>query len=456
VPITVETPLGAFPVVGVAGREALSELFRFRLELVAENAVPLPLDRLVGNAAFVRFDDGRTVRHFSGICARASQGERDARVTAYDVELVPSFWLLTRTAGSRAFERLSVPEIVGRTLPPGSTSIELGTPFHAREYVVQYRETDFDFVSRLLEEEGIFYFFRHTPGGHELVLANTPTGHPDLGTIRFDARAGAGTIFAWEKTQELRSGKVTLRDHNFQLPEPVVEATATIQESVPVGTVEHRLRLDANEALELYDYPGGYAQRFDGVDPGGGEQPAELEKIFEDAARTTGVRMEEETARSLEVAGGSTVPTLAAGHAFALDGHADGNGRYVVTSVEHRAESAAGSSRITYSNTFTCIPAGLPYRPRRRTPQPVIPGVQPAVVVGPPGEDVFTDKHGRVKVQFHWDREGSSSVWIRVTQPFGQAAPIPEIGDEVLVAFMHGDPSRPYVVGGLFNPPEDR
>jgi type VI secretion system secreted protein VgrG len=463
VPLTLTTPLGpgALALTALSGSEALSDLFRFRLEAVADNSRQIPFGALLGQQIVVRVEPAAgPVRYFNGICARVSQGQRDARVTAYELEVVPSFWLLARRAQSRAFQRLSIPQILERVLGGASVRFELEAQYHAHEYCVQYRETDFEFASRLMEEEGIFYFFRHTDQGHTLVVADTPDSHPELPAVQFDPRGSAGTIFSWEKSQELTAGKVTLRDHNFELPDSNLEGQATIQPSVRAGAVEHTLALPTVQSLEVYDYPGYYAGRYDGIDPGGREQPGELEKMLADAPRAAQLRMQAEAATALTVAGSSTAAMLTAGHKFALTRHFDGDGAYVLTGVRHSAEASPDGGRLSYSNSFTCIPEALPFRPPPRTPRPVVPGTQTAVVVGPPAEEIFTDKYGRVKVQFHWDREGKSSVWIRVAQqPVGGSSFLPEVGDEVLVAFEHGDVRRPYILGKLWNttdPPPER
>jgi type VI secretion system secreted protein VgrG len=212
----------------------------------------------------------------------------------------------------------------------------------------------------------------------------------------------------------------------------------------------------------LYDYPGGYAKRFDGIGPGGGEQPAELQKIFTAAERTAAIRMDEEALASLVIDAASNARSFTSGHRFALEQHPNGDGAYVITRVEHTIrvkDPGAGERGLQYENRFTCIPEALPFRPSRITPRPVIAGTHTAVVVGPAGEEIFTDKYGRVKVQFHWDREGKrdsdSSCWIRVAQIFSADRGvfwIPEIDDEVIVAFEAGDPDRPYVLGAVFNP----
>jgi type VI secretion system secreted protein VgrG len=463
----VSTPLGpdAFQLTRLTGEEALSQLFVFKLDLVAESE-SVPFESIVGQEVTAHLEvPGRAPRHFSGICNRFSQGSR----TMYHAEILPSVWLLTRTTRSRIFQDLSVPDILERVFQGRNVTFQLAGNYQPRAYCIQYRESDFDFASRLMEDEGIWYFFRHESGGHTLVVADTPQAHPAVGDpLVYDARGeprlGQPEVFAFEKTAELRSGKYTLRDYDFEVPSNALQAQATIQQTVQVGSVVHHLALPVNRDLELYDYPGGYAERFDGVDPGGGSRPGEIAKLIADAARTVQLRMQEEAATGLTLAGASVYPGLVAGYRFALTRHFDGNGEYVLTSVRHSASlPAGGGGGLEYSNSFTCIPAGLPFRPQRTTPVPVIPGPQTAFVVGPTGQEIFSDKYGRVKVQFHWDREGrrdaNSSCWIRVAQPFaGGALVLPRIGWEVVVAFDEGDPDRPVILGRVYNaddPPPD-
>jgi type VI secretion system secreted protein VgrG len=287
-------------------------------------------------------------------------------------------------------------------------------------------------------------------------VGNAPTGFPPLpAPIPYD-RTGAtdgaaGVIFAWEKEQQLRSGLVTLRDHAFELPTNALEFQAHIQETVLAGAVTHWLHVAGNDGLENYDYPGGYAKRFDA-----GHQA----ELVADGARTVGIRMQEEALASLQIDGRGNAEKLTAGGSFTLKSHFDGNGGWVVTSIDHTARARKGTSTpATYSNGFTCIPAALPFRPSRTTPRPAISGVQTAVVVGPAGEEIYTDRYGRVKVQFFWDRQGkkdeNSSCWIRVAHPTAQpGAPpalIPPIGSEVVVAFEEGDPDRPLIIGTVDN-----
>ena len=400
----------------------------------------MPFDALVGRPMTIQLRGGQGPgRFFSGICSRFSQGARGPALTAYRAEVVPWLWLLTRKAGSRIFHEQSVPEIAQQVALGGDVTFELQSPHEARDYCVQYRETDFNFVSRLMEEEGIWFFFRHTSAGHRLVVADSSASHPNLGTAAF--RTGGGReprVFEWTKTQELRSGKVTLRDHAFELPHDDLEATSPIPASVQVGGVRHQLLLPANQGLETYDFPGGYAERFDGVAPGGGDQPGELAKILPVGQRTAGFRAQEEAVASVGVTGASLYRNFTAGHGFALRGHFNGDGRYVLTSVTHRARvigdvRTAGPNDLDYGNTFTCIPEALQFRPPRATPKPVVEGTQTAYVVGPPRPG---DLHGQV-------RPGEGAV------PLGPPGQVIELGSGRRTPcgprnrLPHGPPDRP-------------
>jgi type VI secretion system secreted protein VgrG len=393
---------------------------------------------------------------------------------------VPRLWLWTKSARSRIFQHLTVPDILKKVLQGLDAAFELSGKWEPRDFCVQYRETDFNFTSRLMEEEGIYYYFKHTSGGHKLVVANTPASHADLPTgskviyknLSQSTAHDQDIIYDWGKTQEVTSGKVTLWDHCFELPHKHLEADRTIQESIAVGQATHKLKVGDNGKLEVYDWPGEYAQRFDGIDKGGGERPPELQKIFEDNQRTAGIRMQQEAAGGVVIQGASNCRQLTAGHKFTLatlptDAIAKllkPDGAYVLTGVSHAARlggtyTSGGDTGFDYHNSFTAVPLALPFRPPRTTPKPVVPGSQTAVVVGPPGEEVFTDKYGRVKVQFHWDREGKnnadSSCWLRVTQPWAGKRWggffIPRIGQEVIVDFLEGDPDQPIVVGCVYN-----
>jgi type VI secretion system secreted protein VgrG len=473
-PLSVTTPLGpdAMLLIAVRGEEALSTLFSFEFDCLAENATDVPFDKLLGQKATAAIKLGESEnRYVSGIVSRVSQQSRDQTFTTYRLTVVPQFWLLTRRRQSRIFQYLSVPDILKKVLAGLDVSYEIQGTFEPREYCVQYRESDFEFASRLMEDEGIYYFFKHTSSGHTLVLANTPQSHPDTepSEVIYEEITGGNRpeerILSWEKVQELRSGKSTLWDYSFELPGKHLEAEKKIVETVEAGTVSHKFKVGGNDKLEIYDYPGGYANRFDGINRGGGESPSELQKIFKDNTRTVEIRMQEEAACGLVIRGVSSCQGLTAGYRFKLERHFNADGAYVLTAVKHTAtltgdyRSSGGDVNLDYENTFSCIPFALPFRPPRVTPIPHVYGAQPAVVVGPAGEEIYTDKYSRIKVQFPWDRQGTnngdSSCWVRVATPWAGKQwgmiHIPRAGQEVLVEFVDGDVDHPIVVGSVYN-----
>jgi type VI secretion system secreted protein VgrG len=473
-PLSVTTPLGkdALLLTAFQGVEGVSRMFSYRLELLAENETAIGFDRLLGQRITVRLAmPGDEERFFNGLCKRVSQGHRDQTFTRYHMEIVPQLWLLSKKAQSRIFQHLSVPDILKKVLDGIDASWEIQGTFKPRDYCAQYRETDFNFASRLMEEEGIYYFFKHADGSHKMVVANSPASHaplPAQSRLIYEEVEGGGRdearIVSWQKSQELRSGKYTLWDHCFELPNRNLESQSSVTDSVTVGRVTHKLNVGGNDKLEVYDFPGEYAQRFDGVDAGGGDRPSDVQNIFEDGRRTVGIRIEEETLPSVTIEGASTCRHLVSGHRFTLDRHFNADGQYVLTAVQHVATlgldyRSEGPDRFEYRNTFTCIPFATPYRPLRTTPKPFVQGGQTATVVGPPGEEIFTDKYGRVKVQFHWDREGkrdqNSSCWVRVAQNWAGKRWgiifIPRIGQEVVVDFLEGDPDQPIITGRVYN-----
>jgi type VI secretion system secreted protein VgrG len=478
--LAVTTPLGTDVLLlqRFAGEEVISRLFRFELDLLAESTATIAFDSILGQGVTVTLmmPDG-TPRYFNGIVSRFTQGQRipsaqgGGTFTGYRAEVVPRLWMLKRTYQSRIFQQLAVPDILKKVLTGLSVNYQLQGTYLSRDYCVQYRESDFEFASRLMEEEGIFYFFTHSNGSHQMVVADTPQSHPDVPgatTLIYETIEG-GTrtedrVHRWEKSQALRSGKYRLWDSCFELPGKNLEAVKPTLDSVQVGTVTHKLKVGGNDQLEIYDYPGGYAQRFDGVTPSGGDRAADVQNIFKDNARTVGIRMQEETAASMLLDGASTCRQLGAGYKFTLDRHFNGNGAYVLTRVEHLATAGEAytmgkDDSPPYTNTFHCIPAALPFRPARTVPRPRIDGTQTAVVVGNSGDEIFTDKYGRIKVQFFWDRQGQndadSSCWIRVASPWAGTqwgiVHVPRVGQEVVVAFEEGDPDRPIVVGSVYN-----
>lgn len=482
---SVTTPLGKDTLLATSlnADESLSQLFHFNVGVIADVKQDVAFDKLLGQSvtATILYPGTGDKRYFNGICQRVSQGESDINYAHYRLELVPKVWLLTKKQQSRIFQHLTIPEILKVVFQGFDVNYDgIQGTFEKRDFVVQYRETDFDFASRLMEDEGIYYYFKHNDGKHEMTLANTPQGHADVTykpevmykNVNQAPSQDDDFIYDWAKSQEVTSGKVTLWDHTFELPHKHLEAEQQIQDNTTVGGASHKLAVAENSKLEIYDYPGTYAGRFDGVDKGGGDQPAELQKIFTDNKRTTNIRMQELAAASVNAHGTSTCRQFSAGHKFqvktlgndGLTAPLKPAGQYVITRVSHSAVMpdeyrSGGTQDFTYRNTFTVMPATTPFRPPRTTYKPTVYGAQTAQVVGPSGEEIFTDKYGRVKVQFHWDREGKrnadSSCWVRVGTLWAGRGwgmiHIPRIGQEVIVDFLEGDPDQPIIVGNVYN-----
>ena len=432
--IRVSTPLGKDKLLlqRFTGEEGLSMPYLFTLDMASEDAAvdPSALLRKPVCVTVVLPDGSERLIH--GRIRRFVQLGRNEALTSYQAEMVPWLWFLSLSSDCRIFQQLSVPEIVEKVFTEhGFTDFQLRTSgsYAKRDYCVQYRETHLDFVSRLLEEEGIFYFFEHTAEKHTLVLADAtsairPCPKRDKAQFRPEATYhDDDVITSCTIEQVARTGKVALTDYNFETPSASLDATSS-----------------GEAPEELYDYPGSYAER---------------------------------EAGSQILRGRSTCRAFQAGFRFTMQDHyrRDLNKAYTITRVYHGAGSggflASSGDEFDYQNQFEAIPHAVPYRPARRTPRPIVHGTQTAVVVGPRGEEIYVDKYARVKVQFHWDRLGkndeSSSCWIRVASTWAGknwgAIQIPRIGQEVIVDFLEGDPDQPIITGRVYNaaqmPPYD-
>ncbi len=414
-PLKITTPLGpdVLLITNLRGREAISRLFQFQLNLIADRQKlsEIHFDRILGQSVTVEMAlrTGDT-RHFNGLVRRFTQGVRDDNFVAFRAEVVPRLWVLTKKVQCRIFQHVSVPDILKRVLSDHHVDHEwTGTgTYYPRDYCVQYRESDFDFVSRLMEEEGIYYYFKHSAGGHRMVVTDQGNVHPAVpgeSTVIYQEVFGGFwediRIRDWEKSQEVRSSKYTVWDHSFELPGKHLDESVRTMAEVNAGSISHKLSLLDNQP-EIYEYPGGYAKQFN--------VPEDTNLIPEVRSRIVRVRMEEEECGGLEITGAGDCGNFAPGHRFTLKGHFNGDGDYLLTSVEHDAVQSGYRSgeqdSFRYENRFFCMPAGLQYRPRRVTAKPLIAGIETATVTGPSGEEIFCDKFGRVKVQFHWDREG--------------------------------------------------
>src|ERR1017187_1444548 len=445
--MAIATPLGEDAVLlsALSGEEGISRLFRFDLELLSTSE-SIDFNAIVGQNVTVRLTlaSGKD-RYFNGFVSRFSQGGRNRDLISYHAEMVPWLWFLTRTSDCRIFQKKKVPDIVKQIFDEMNFKdykLQLYGDFLEREYCVQYRETDFNFISRLLEEEGIFYFFEHQDGVHTLILANDPIEHkpcPDQPQGRYEGASGGAAqeddiIQQWRAQQEMRPGVYVQADYNFEQPSQPLQASVS-----------------GKSSYEIYDYhPGEYRKTREG----------------DGLVRT---RLQELEGPTLVARGSSDCRAFTTGYRFDLTEHyrSDMNQAWVLIALRHTASqpgdfrSGVGSSPadLHYQNHFECIPHSTPFRPARATPHPVVQGSQTAVVVGPAGEEIFVDQYGRVKVQFHWDREGKkdekSSCWIRVSQNWAGkkwgAMFIPRIGQEVIVDFLEGDPDQPIITGRVYN-----
>jgi type VI secretion system secreted protein VgrG len=450
--LRIETPLGtdALLITAVSGTEGISTLFHLQVELIGRDE-KADFDAIVGKNVTIAIAAGGDDRYLNGIVSRFSQSGTVGDHASYRAEIVPWLWLLTRTSDCRIFQKKSVPDIVKQIFGEYGLSdyrFRLTGTYEPREYCVQYRETDYNFIARLLEEEGIFFFFTHENGKHTLVVADNSRAHepcPVLSKVRFvheQVSLGEDDVVTWfSKEQELRAGQCALTDYNFETPSLDLSASAT-------GTDPRR--------LELYDYPACSPKR---------DRTEALAHI----------RQQEEDATRVLFRGNGYARSFTSGFKFSMLGQGDRvattfDGSYVLTAVRHRAsESYAldGESETSYENDFECIEASVPFRPARHTPRPLVHGVQTAMVVGPASEEIFVDEYGRVKVQFHWDREGkwdeNSSCWVRVSQDWAGKnwgiVSIPRVGQEVVVSFLEGDPDQPLITGRVYNaeqmPPYD-
>jgi type VI secretion system secreted protein VgrG len=439
---SVTTPIdgrGPFSLASLEGEEGLSRLFRFRLELISSNTAVGPVD-LVGKGITVAVAgaEGKG-RYFHGIVRRLAVGGLLDRARSYIVELVPWLWFLTRTADCRIYQNLSTPAIVEQVFGDLGFSdyrSKLGGSYSPREYCVQYRETAFDFVSRLLEEEGIYYYFRHEEGKHTLILADDISGYapcPESEAVYVPIEPGvqpSDRIIGWQHGYEFRSGKFTLDDYNFEKPTNKLLASSPTTVALP-----------GISAYEVFDYPGLYQE----TDAG---------------ATLAGLRVGADEAAYDVVEARSTYRTFAPAGTFTVKRHTDASevGKsFVITAIGH----SIGGVEL-YRNRFEAIPSSAVYRPEARTPRPMIRGTQTAAVVGSSGEEIWPDKYGRIKVQFHWDRLGkddeNSSCWIRCAQAWTGAQWgvlfLPRIGQEVVVSFLEGNPDRPLVIGTVANADE--
>ena len=438
----------ALMLSSMLAREQVSGLFEYELTVVSEDE-NIDLYKILGEHARVEFElPGGGMRYFSGHVAEFSFASFRDNLAEYRIILRPWLWLLTRASNNRIFQGKAVPDIIKQVCQDhGFTDIDnrLSGQYADRVFCVQYNETDFDFLSRLMEEEGIYYFFEHEEDKHTAVLADSPSAHETFGKYDVvpwyppDAHEHRERehLDDWSMARGVRSGKFTQRDFDFTKPGANLEVVSRIAKP------------HAQAEFEQYEYPGGYSD----VQKG------------EAIART---RLESDQSDHELLQGRGNARGLMPGFLFTLElfPRDDQNREYLITHVTHRLHQGGYDSGGVDSNddfeygcSLQAMPSSEPYRPPRITPRPLVYGPQTAIVVGESGEEIWTNEHGQVKVQFHWDREGksdqNSSCWVRVSQAWAGkqwgAQFLPRIGHEVIVEFLEGDPDRPIITGSVYN-----
>jgi type VI secretion system secreted protein VgrG len=457
--IAIGTPLGDDVLLfrSMQGSERLSRPFCYEVDLWSEQA-DINADDIVGQNVTVRIataDSG--TRYINGMVRAFSKRRSTGRLNAYHATIVPALWMLTRTSDCKIYQNMTVPDIIMEVLGDhGVTDYDnrLTATYREWENCVQYRETDFNFISRLMEQEGIHYYFEHEDGRHVMVLADGSTAYSDFegyATISYrppDQASTAGEhVRRWWSKTEVQPGSYVLDDFDPKNPSLELQASAQIQSGHIGGD------------FEMFDAPGEYV-------------------AFSEGQTYSQIRLEEFHAEHQVAGGDADARGIVPGCTFELADHPNSaeNGRYLVTSATISARSDEFSSGVeeggepagtAFSCSFTVIGADTQFRPKRITPKPLIRGPQTAIVTGPAGEEIYTDQYGRVKVQFHWDRHGqadeNSSCWIRVAQLWAGkkwgAMYIPRIGQEVVVEYLEGDPDRPIITGRVYNgaamPPYD-
>lgn len=448
-PVSVSCSLGADALlfVGMQGREAMSDLSEYRLELFSERA-DLDVDAVLATAMAVAVAlPGGGKRYFHGYVTEFAATGAQGRFYGYRATVRPWLWFLTLAADCRIFQEKQALDIVKAVLAPYAladidTSALKGN-YPVLPYCVQFRETDFDFISRLLAREGIYYFFRSKADRHTMVLADSFGAHqaaPGYASLRFQPGEGTGqmqdeVIYAWSNRAVVASGAQTLLDFDFEKPAAKLQVRAAAPQR------------HAQSKLELVDYPGYFLAR------ARGEQLA-------------GNRIESLHARRLEAQAGTRALGLAPGGLFTLSEHPQRaqNREFLIVAAHYAMASAGaqgqgGGGAPAMDCQLSVIDKQQEYRPAMPASRGGPAGPQSAIVVGKAGEEIWTDKYGRVKVQFHWDRNGGddehSSCWIRVAQGWAGrrwgSQFLPRIGQEVIVSFLDGDLDRPLVTGSLYN-----
>ena len=456
--MAVETPFGADVLLlrKFSGHEELSHLFEYELEMLSADDSLDPTQIVGQNVTWMLDQSGEDPRFFNGQVSRFRYSGQTDLGTTYRATIVPWLWFLTQTRDCRMFQHKTTPDIIQQIfsdLDFTDFQLQLSASYETLEYCVQYRESDFNFVSRLMEEEGIYYFFKHENGKHTLVLSDQTETYFKLPDSEVEMADPDHTgdlvdqITEWEHELAFRPGKWAQTDFNFKVPGNDLMSTA-----------ETRIPIPQAKNFEIYDYPGRFPHRGHGNS-------------------LTTIRMEEHEVDHNVVTGAATYRSLTPGGTFTVLRHrtqSEVGKEYVVRGIDIEASvggsydvDLASAGEMRFHCGFQSIPADVIFRPAFDTAKPRVEGPQTAIITGPPGEEIFPDEFGRVKVQFHWDREGkyddNSSCWLRVSQTHAGAGwgmmDLPRVGEEVIVSFLEGDPDRPIITGRVYNgqnmPPYD-
>jgi type VI secretion system secreted protein VgrG len=483
-PITVKctAPGVIFDFRSMSGTEELGRMFQYEIHLTS-TAPEIKIDQILGQSLTVSLPiDLTRSRFFNGIIVRFSRAGRAGRSFLYRATICPHLWLLTRNRDCRVFQGATVPEVVQWVLGHGDVPMSdkpaLG-PHRKWEYLTQYRESDFDFISRIMQQEGIYYYFKHLDGSHEMVLTDSVSGHDvrpgyeavPLFTPDWPMGSGRADFLAdWNQTYQIQTSDVLLDDYDFRLHKGAnISATQGVQPEHPLGP------------LLRYDHPGEYLLDED-------KRDADVEATKNAGMEYARFQLEEQRVDLERYESSGNVRGLETGALFAVSNIPDLEGEEFLITMTQLAlsnpdpESGGGGGGVECHLTLNAINKKTSFRPARTTTKPVVQGPQTARVVGEPGtspdEQIVTDEYGRIKVHFFWDRHGppppqprpakddknkvlpsfldhGNSCWVRVATSWAGSnwgsIHIPRIGQEVIVQFLEGDPDRPLVVGSLYN-----
>jgi type VI secretion system secreted protein VgrG len=432
-------------LASLSGHEALGRPFEYELDLFSLDA-NIALTDIIGQPVTVQLElqEGK-YRFINGIATRFSCVGGSGRYTVYRATLRPWLWLLTRNTDCRIFQNETVPDVIMKCFRQAGFSDfdkNFGRSYRSWEYICQYRESTFNFVSRLMEQEGIYYYFKHEDGKHTLYMTDYYSGHeaeegyeeiPFFPPYPGEQRE-RDHIDGWRVTQEIQPGRFSLNEFDFKKPKAGLVAVVNSP--------------DTKSEQEMYDYPGEYEE-------------------FSDGEMYNRMRMEQAVSQYEIVEGQGNARGLVVGAHFTLKDFPrdDQNREYLVTGATFSLDTGEFESthrtgpKVTYRVSFQALESNTPFRPARETPKPEIAGPQTAIVTGGSGDEIYTDQYGRVKVKFHWDRAPgkteTSSCWVRVSQIWAGAnwgaIHIPRVGQEVVVEFLEGDPDRPLVTGRVYN-----